>query len=285
MSTDNIGLARVREGLELVRIGAPKRPEFAAWRYGDQFGRRRRNAVLGAIGATAFWGGITVAPVLGSLGPVALSFGYLLTEWLRPRVRVRTEHGRTITLRLVDLLDATVESEADADEWSLSLTHRDGKTVFRGADAERVLELVLPRINAQGGSRRVVQEAVDRIETGPGRHALETAWQELKSLDDAYAIRGWSLANKVKEYIGSGGLLIGPRQAGAIFRLPGPTRLAMEMQVHEEQERVALEGELVALEHAWQEAEEIAAIADNLLVPKETEAFIARHRDGEQKVS
>src|ERR671939_76242 len=42
VSTDNVGLARLREGLELVRIGAPQRPEFAAWRYGDQFGRRRR---------------------------------------------------------------------------------------------------------------------------------------------------------------------------------------------------------------------------------------------------
>src|SRR4051812_4859661 len=34
VSTDNIGLAQVNEGLELVRIGKPLRPEFAAWRYG-----------------------------------------------------------------------------------------------------------------------------------------------------------------------------------------------------------------------------------------------------------
>ena len=34
VSTDNIGLATVREGLDLVRIGKPLRPEFAAWRYG-----------------------------------------------------------------------------------------------------------------------------------------------------------------------------------------------------------------------------------------------------------
>jgi hypothetical protein len=40
-SSENIGLARHAEGLELVRIGRPLRPEFAAWRYGDQFGRRR----------------------------------------------------------------------------------------------------------------------------------------------------------------------------------------------------------------------------------------------------
>ncbi|MDQ3950778.1 MAG: hypothetical protein M3282_10575, partial [Gemmatimonadota bacterium] len=43
-STDNVGLARLREGLELVRIGSPLRPEFAAWRYGAKFGRRRRDA-------------------------------------------------------------------------------------------------------------------------------------------------------------------------------------------------------------------------------------------------
>ena len=45
VDTDNIGIARLREGLELVRIGPALRPEFAAWRYGDQFGRRRMRMV------------------------------------------------------------------------------------------------------------------------------------------------------------------------------------------------------------------------------------------------
>jgi hypothetical protein len=44
-------------------------------------------------------------------------------------------------------------------------------------------------------------------------------------------------------------------------------RLALEMAAHEEQERRALEGELGELERAWQEAEQIAAIADDLLLP------------------
>ena len=39
VSTDNIGLARLADGLELIRIGAPLRPEFAAWRYGRHFGK------------------------------------------------------------------------------------------------------------------------------------------------------------------------------------------------------------------------------------------------------
>lgn len=44
-------------------------------------------------------------------------------------------------------------------------------------------------------------------------------------------------------------------------------RLALEMAAHEEQERRALDGELAELERAWQDAEEIAAIADDLLLP------------------
>src|SRR5688572_5250856 len=62
VSTDQIGLARLGEGLELVRIGKPQRPEFASWRYGDQFGRRRRKTII--LSTAAFAGGVTI-PFLG----------------------------------------------------------------------------------------------------------------------------------------------------------------------------------------------------------------------------
>jgi len=39
------------------------------------------------------------------------------------------------------------------------------------------------------------------------------------------------------------------------------------MAINEDAERQALEGELAALERAWADAEEVAAIADNLLTP------------------
>lgn len=55
---------------------------------------------------------------------------------------------------------------------------------------------------------------------------------------------------------------------GWIHKMPKPTRLALEMAIHEEDERRALEGELWRLEQAWRDAEEVAAIADNLLLPK-----------------
>jgi hypothetical protein len=44
VSTEQIGLARLRDGLELIRVGRPIYPEFAAWRYGSRFLDRRRRA-------------------------------------------------------------------------------------------------------------------------------------------------------------------------------------------------------------------------------------------------
>ena len=49
---------------------------------------------------------------------------------------------------------------------------------------------------------------------------------------------------------------------------PTPMKLALEMVLFEEGERAALEGELEELENAWREAEDLAAISDNLIQPK-----------------
>jgi len=77
-STENIGMARHAEGLELVRIGEPLRPEFAAWRYGDQFRRRRRRWIAagsaGVAANLATWEAINLATggVIASAGTTAL---------------------------------------------------------------------------------------------------------------------------------------------------------------------------------------------------------------------
>jgi hypothetical protein len=47
----------------------------------------------------------------------------------------------------------------------------------------------------------------------------------------------------------------------------------MEMAANEDVERRALAGELAELREAWKEAEEIAAIADDLLVGDALEEF------------
>jgi hypothetical protein len=61
------------------------------------------------------------------------------------------------------------------------------------------------------------------------------------------------------------------RPGGTLTTLPLDMRLAIEMSVNEETERYALEGEMWLLEMAWQEAEEIAAIADDLTLSAEVE--------------
>src|SRR6266513_1739341 len=73
VSTEHVGLARISEGTELVRIGAPRRPEFAAWRYGDQFGRRRKKQI--ALAGAAFVGGALTLPLGGALIPASLGIG------------------------------------------------------------------------------------------------------------------------------------------------------------------------------------------------------------------
>src|SRR6266567_835390 len=80
VSTPNVGLARVTSGLELVRIGAPLRPEFAAWRYGRHFATRRRRSVAiagagvaaGAIGAVLVGPALLPALKLGAISIVAI---------------------------------------------------------------------------------------------------------------------------------------------------------------------------------------------------------------------
>jgi hypothetical protein len=58
--------------------------------------------------------------------------------------------------------------------------------------------------------------------------------------------------------------------------MPASVRLALEMSLHEEDERRALEGELYLLEDRWREAEEVAAIADDMFVPSGVSAILKR---------
>lgn len=44
-----------------------------------------------------------------------------------------------------------------------------------------------------------------------------------------------------------------------------------------------MEGELAGLEAAWRQAEEIAAIADSLLVPKEVDDFVESEKRGDPR--
>ena len=262
MSTDEIGLAKLKEGLELVRIGAPLRPEFAAWRYGDQFGRRRRRAMI--------WTGAGVVAVGAVVaGGIALGVGAGFAPQIPNliinvpiRAKVKTRDGRLLKFRLPDMQKTQFLMEPGSSEWVLSVKHRKGKETFEGKEAKRIAANLLPQLNLMSGSKEAIRNAVARIEEAgsPDRFLARTSTE----IDPENWQRGY-------------GRPLFPGKRGMVHKLPTPTRLALEMALHEEQEMRALMGELVELELAWREAEEIANIADNMFVPKGHQEFIERH--------
>jgi hypothetical protein len=261
VSTDQIGMSRLSEGLELVRIGKPLRPEFAAWRYGDQFGSRRRRKFLKVAAGVA---GAAAIPLLGAAAGVSIGAGSylvirdggsLLTSLYRHAhviARARDNEGNVLPIREEEV-DETIVLPPIADRpWGLRITHRvydsaahwwrymerdDIQTDVRGDEAMRIAAQLLPRLNKTGASATELEEAI-RLAT---RHADPSIMFERTS---RFATRGTSLTS-----------------------LPKAMLLAMEMASHEQSEKRALEGELHLLQDAWREAEEIASISDNMFLP------------------
>jgi hypothetical protein len=257
-STENVGIARHREGLELVRIGAPLRDEFAAWRYGDQFGRRRKRALLYGVGGMVVVGGVVVGGMATGVlsGALLGQSGNFVNLWANGRVlaKVRTDDGRVLKLKNPDLKGTRLRSAEDGG-FQLEVRKGKNKEWFTGPEAERVAGIILPRMNRRGGKTRTVQDAVTEI---------ERLGHPDQFLDDL--VQGDRFRDK-------------KGVPGYVNKMPEPTKLALEMALHEEHERRALEGELWRLERAWEEAEEIAAISDDLLLPSGTGEFIDEHRD------
>ena len=163
VSTDNVGMARLSEGLALVRIGDPLRPELAAWRYGDQFGRRRRRAVLIGGGALVAVGAVVAgAAVVGaSIGSFSGIWGNLpqMINWMR-RVRVKTHDGRVLTVRGTAFNAAKLSADPDSRTPVLQFKHKGKDKVFEGEEAIRVATTLLPAVNFAGASKKSVRAAV-----------------------------------------------------------------------------------------------------------------------------
>jgi hypothetical protein len=256
VSTDNIGLAKLSEGLELVRIGEPMRPEFAAWRYGDQFGRRRTKAIAMGVGGAVVGGGIIVAGISAGIlsggGWVFYQGMNGLVELARKKRRlaiVTAPNGQRLTVRGEDG-DKTriILGDPHSEGWSLDLYHKDGRIRLEGENARRATALIMPKVNVGGASREKVQTAVQRIE----------------SSGDPQRFLQWLALNPPRTEPGYWGRRSRGLSQQGLSKLPLETRLAVEMAVNEENERRALEGELTLLELEWKEAEEIAGIADRL---------------------
>ena len=131
-----------------------------------------------------------------------------------------------------------------------------------------MLAVLLARVNDRGALESTTRTAADAIAAagGPEPYVSELA----KTSRDRTGDFRERLARFQRTGIGEAEFFrenMPPVNRGALPYLTVDERLALEMSVNEEAERRALEEEIAPLEVAWREAEEIAAIADNLLTP------------------
>lgn len=262
-STDQIALARLREGLDLVRIGEPLRPEFAAWRYSAVLRARHRRYITTTVASTvaglAAVGGYYYFSVVSGLGGAALVF-HAPALWDNYRLRWRTSltirdrDGVPRRLSAARLLDSEMQRTEDGYPGLTIPFGWKREIILPGPSARNALPGVLAIINQEGASRKELMGAVDLLETSGGSEGYLAAADRL--------VPAW-------------------RKNGRhpIAHLRDADRLALEMALHEESERRALEGELHLLLDAWREAEELAGIADRLALPAEVEERLAAMKD------
>ena len=269
MATSQVGLA-VAGPFSVVRIGAPPRRELAWWRYGRRLRRRlwgARMQDVALLGTVAF--GLPLA--LGAVGLISLTFVAELAalsvygSYRQNRVLAllgEDRAGRSI-IRRRHLRAAALRPSADAPNgWVLRLRHDAGVLNLAGQAAVDMVALALATL-PPGNPDEVVDDAV----------------VELSRLDEPLNFFDVALARaQVRNLARPAGIPSGGF-SGSLTALTPVERVAMEMTATEERERRAIEGELAELESAWRDAEEVAAIADNLLLPDTISGWLNGHRD------
>jgi len=271
VQSENVGLARLPDGTQLIRVGRALAGELAAWRYGRELQRRRwrtaparaASMVLYVATHISFWPlshlGVRAARVARGLRvvhqsadersasgqPIVIRRGHLTRSWLQP------DDEGDLALHIPGILPA----ELDGKRWHVP------SLLLRGENARRVLSRAVLDANSGGASASRVEHALGELaKSGSSEEYLRATAARLVRLDVP------DLGFHPRDWREVAGWVRGERRDRPFTpeTLDAPGALALEMALHEEQERRALEGELHALEAAWREAEEIAAIADGL---------------------
>ncbi|HUH12323.1 MAG TPA: hypothetical protein VMK65_04405, partial [Longimicrobiales bacterium] len=158
--------------------------------------------------------------------------------------------------------------------------------VLRGGEASAVLSRAMLSVNESGARRGELEAAVTLLSDSGGAERFLRAQAEeeralgmprvldygrvsvanpLRAASRAWRAVGDSFRGVPVAYEPIPAVRLETWGGRPADRLPRARALALEMALHEETERRALEGELAELEAAWREAEEIASIADGLL--------------------
>jgi hypothetical protein len=301
MSTDNVGLAQFRGGFELVRVGPALLPEIASWRYGTRLVRfepeeDERPALF--IRGARLIARATAGALVGYAHAVGLSDDAVLRMRTFRRgqgvlLRTSDQYGRAIVVRYSHLGDAELVRPEKDLPWQLKLHHDAGTATLAEAPALRVAGKMLATLNVGVASASEVHHAISKLDeagdpegyfTRVASLAMRTSWGRFP---DAIAERdaepkgsfserlALQLANR--SFWGRGGT--GSDDRTPLYRLPAVDRLALEMAANEDIERRALLGELESLHAAWKDAEEIAAIADELFTDDVLDEFKRQYYD------
>jgi len=294
LSTANIGLARLREGLELVRIGPALLPEIAAWRYGDQLVQRHSLVMrgFGQVLRGGAWLGDQANRLIHEVRDTERRDDPLTRLRLYRRRRrvldVTTDsEGKSVILRYGDLPEASLLRPEPHAPWRMLVRHQGGLSTLNGEPALRTAGKLLAAINIYGGTPDEVAYASAKVEDAGNDTsyfarvfaiAMRTSWGRFPQAPAELAVaRPMSMAERLALYVSNRSFwsrgAIGSDPATSLLALPVVDRLALEMAAHEDSERRAMAGELAELEAAWKEAEEIAEIADAMFDDEELEAF------------
>ncbi len=289
VSLENVALAELTGGVQLVRVGPALRPEIAAWRYGRRL-TRYLPPVVDRLVARATERGITAVAgatdALAGRGREDNDVRSRAIAWLRARGEpqrvlhiVHLGDGPRRVVRARHLPYAGLLRPERGASWRLVLAHDGGTTTLAGDPALTAAGKLLAALSPLGASEVQVRYALSKLDDAGNPQsffsritalALRTRWgREPDAPRDALLLpQGASMSEQLalqitnRSFWARGGT--GSEEHTLLSRLPFVDRLALEMAVNEDSERRAMRGELRALRDAWRDAEEVAAIADGM---------------------
>jgi hypothetical protein len=253
-TTEQVALIRVGP-YDVVRVGKPPRVEMATWRYGQRIKARERERMKVVVPVAIAVVGLTVAVNVAAGGSMGAFMGQIPTmangvyTWtvgnrkilIEPPICARC--GTIMVLRNRHLKEARLQHTAHADVALLVICpHCKGEgALLEGPDAEAALRGGLTYQNLRQASKlkKKASEAATQVDAQGGAEPF-LARQAVREA-------------KVGSY-------------------KGAEALALEMAIDEQLE-------LRELERQWREADEIADIADNLVVDPAVEASLRRLKE------
>ena len=202
------------------------------------------------------------------------------------------DHGNRSVIRWGHLDAAELIRPDPNQPWRLVVKHDHGLTIVTGDDGLRTAAKALAALNAAGALPEDVRRATTKVEDAEDEQgyfsrivalAMRTGWGRYPDapLSTTMGPTTSSAAERLALHItnrsfwGRGSITSEP--STLMIRLPLVDRLALEMAANEDTERRAMEGELIELERAWRDAEEVAAIADGLFGAGQLEEFRQEH--------